>query len=223
MELIKHASQLIFGKTSSGLPIPGYKFGNQGKKILILGGVHGDESEGVIAAHGLLDKFFDTFSFKLTVYLVPTFNLDGVLAQTRTNANGVDLNRNLPTQDWSPEVKTLRYHPGPKPLSESENQGLVSFIQDEKPDFILTLHSWNPMLNTNGDCVNFAKVISNYTGYTIEQDIGYPTPGSLGTYAGSELKIPTLTYEIERGIKTTNILTIHVPAILEAMKTLEEK
>lgn len=222
MKLMSHASQLIFGKTSQGLPIPAYKFGQTGKKVLILGGVHGDEPEGVIATHGLLEKFSQTFNFNLQAYLVPIFNVDGVLTQTRMNSNGVDLNRNLPTQDWSPEIKTPRYNPGPHPLSEPENQALVDFIQNEKPEFIFSLHSWNPMLNTNGDCAAVAKVISGLTGYSIEHDIGYPTPGSLGTYAGIEQKIPTLTYEIERGLKAEHILSIHVPAILEALKTLEK-
>ena len=36
--------------------------------------------------------------------------------------------------------------------------------------------------------------------YEITEDIGYPTPGSLGTYAGWERKIPTVTFEIERGL-----------------------
>jgi protein MpaA len=221
MKLITQASQLIFGESALGLPIPGYKFGKSGKKILILGGVHGDEPEGVIATHGLLKSFSEAYTFNLQIYLIPTFNIDGVLAQTRMNSNGVDLNRNLPTQDWSPEVRTPRYNPGPHPLSESENKSLVDFIMSEKPEFILTMHSWNPMLNINGNCLDFAKVISGMTGYTIEHDIGYPTPGSLGTYAGIEKKIPTLTYEIERGIKPEFILSIHIPAILTALKTLQ--
>jgi murein peptide amidase A len=220
MKLIPHSSQLIFGKTALGLPIPGYKFGTKGKKILILGGVHGDEPEGVIATMGLLDQFSQDFHLSLQVFLVPTFNLDGVIAQTRMNSNGVDLNRNLPTQDWTPEIQKPRYNPGPHPLSESENKALVEFISNEKPDFILSMHSWNPMLNINGDCMNFAKVISNMTGYKIEHDIGYPTPGSLGTYAGIEKHIPTLTYEVEKGLRPEYILSIHVPAILTALKTL---
>ena len=51
----------VFGYSGNGLPIPAYQFGNQGPETLILGGVHGDEPEGVIAAHGLLDLFFKDF------------------------------------------------------------------------------------------------------------------------------------------------------------------
>lgn len=60
------------------------------------------------------------------------------------------------------------------------------------------------------------------TGYTIQEDIGYPTPGCLGTYAGLERDIPTLTYEIQRGLGCEEILKVHVPAILEAIKVTEK-
>ena len=76
------------------------------------------------------------------------------------------------------------------------------------------------MLNTNGE-IPEAVVIAKHTGYIIEPDIGYPTPGSLGTYAGLENKIPTLTYEIERDIKFDQIIKIHVPAILLGLKESE--
>ena len=49
----------IFGYTGNKLPILGYRFGqvNESVPLLILGGVHGDEVEGVIAAQGLLNTF----------------------------------------------------------------------------------------------------------------------------------------------------------------------
>lgn len=96
----------IFTFTSKGLPVIAYEFQNGGPEVLILGGVHGDEIEGVIAAQELLKHLMKSAAFKLNITLVPQFNLEGVIYKTRGNGNGVDLNRNLPTQDWSPEVKT---------------------------------------------------------------------------------------------------------------------
>ena len=77
------------------------------------------------------------------------------------------------------------------------------------------------MLNLNGDCLREAKVISQWTGYTINSDIGYPTPGCLGTYCGLERDMPTLTYELEKGMALSEIQRRHVPAILEALKVSE--
>lgn len=212
----------IFGKTTSHLPIPAYSFGSSGHRVLILGGVHGDEIEGVIAAHGLLDKFCKSFSYKLKVDLVPAFNLDGVLNRSRVNQNGVDLNRNLPTSDWTSQVASERYYPGKEANSESENQALVDYIEEKQPQFILSLHSWKPMLNTNGRCKKIAETIAKYTGYEIKDSIGYPTPGCLGTYCGIERDMPTLTYEVERGLNSSAILSTHVKAILEGLKSAEE-
>ena len=220
----------LFGQTSLGLPITAYRFNAPNKsesnptpKVLILGGVHGDEIEGVMAAQGLLRAFMTEFKYNLDLTLVPAFNADGVFLRTRTNHNGVDLNRNLPTKDWSPEIKTERYHPGSKAGSESENQALIKYIEKEKPQFILSLHSWHPVLNVNGDCLAEANTLARLTGYKIDTDIGYPTPGCLGSYAGLERSSPTLTYEIERGLAHDQVLKIHVPAILECLKETEKR
>ena len=213
----------IFGYTSTGLPIPAYEFGHSGARVLILGGVHGDEIEGVWCAYGLLKAFAESFPYRLRLTLVPTFNLDGVLAKDRRNGRGVDLNRNLPTHDWSDKAATERYSPGPSANSEPENQALVKYIDTEKPQIILSLHSWKPMLNINGDCRPEAEELSRRTGYIIDESIGYPTPGCLGTYAGLEREMPTITYEIERGLDQASILKTHVPAILETLKISEKR
>ncbi len=213
----------IFGYTVSNLPIPAYHFGNHENKVLILGGVHGDEIEGVIGAHGLLDQFSKSFPYSLELTIVPCFNLDGVLRQQRKNLNEVDLNRNLPSKDWTAEVATERYHPGAAACSEPENKALVQWLEVNKPKFILSLHSWKPMLNINGACREEAEVISGRTGYVIEESIGYPTPGCLGTFTGLEQDMPTLTYEFERGMGSDDILNIHVPAIMESLKITESK
>ena len=211
-----------FGKTSEGLIIPAYQFGEKGVRVLVLGGVHGDEIEGIVAANGLLDHFSQFFPYKLNLTLIPILNIDGALRSQRKNARSIDLNRNLPTQDWSPDVAKDKYNPGPSANSEPENQCLVHFIQNEKPEFIITLHSWKPMLNTNGNCDVVAEKIASYTSYKITDDIGYPTPGSLGTYCGLERQIPTITYELDRGMAAEPILKTHVPAIIEGLKTLEK-
>lgn len=208
----------IFGQTACGLPIPAFEFGRSGSSVLILGGVHGDEREGVQASLGLMERWALDYPYELRATVVPMFNLDGVIARERTNARGVDLNRNLPTTDWTAEISNPRYHPGPQALSEPENQALVHWMDLHSPVLVMSLHSWHPVLNINGDCLKEAQIISQWTGYEIKDSIGYPTPGCLGTYAGLERDIPTLTYEIERGLTVEKILSLHVPAICEALK-----
>jgi len=211
------------GTSALGFPIEAYSFSNSQSEtrcpnILILGGVHGDEVEGVTVALGLLRAFQENYNLKLNLTLVPRFNPDGVLLKTRCNFAGVDLNRNLPTKDWTSEAKSPRYYPGAHPSSEPENQALIRLLENLTPKLIISLHSWYPILNVNGDCEPEALIIQKHTGYKIDRDIGYPTPGSLGTYSGLERHMPTLTYEVERGSPLPTCIKLHVPAILEALE-----
>ena len=212
-----------FGTTVTGLAIPAFRWEEGGPEVLVIGGVHGDEPEGVIAAHALLRKFFDGFPFRLSLTLVPALNLDGVLAASRLNARGVDLNRNLATRDWDPKAHQPRYNPGTEPNSEPENQALVSYLEKRKPRFVMSLHSWKPVLNVNGGCIAEAEAISKVNGYRIDESIGYPTPGCLGTYAGIERDMPTLTFEIERGLAPAAIVSDQVPAILAGLRSAERE
>lgn len=211
----------IFGLSRLQIPIPCWNFGKQGPRVLLLGGVHGDEPEGVTAAHGILSHFLSNFDYRLKLTLVPMLNADGVILHQRTNGAGVDLNRNLPTKDWTSEARAPRYNPGEKAGSEPENQAITKFIEIEKPQLIISFHSWEPMINVNGDCKGEADIIAKLTGYRVTDDIGYPTPGSLGTYAGQERKIPTITYEIQREMPLNQVIANHVRPALEALRYTE--
>jgi murein peptide amidase A len=212
------------GNTGLGLPILSYQVGKGAKHILILGGVHGDEIEGVAFSLALLEKCRKEPIQNLKITFIPTFNLDGVLLKTRVNARGVDLNRNLPTNDWKAEAFSPRYPPGDKANSEIENQALTSFIEKNKIDFIFSFHSFSKyLLNVNGNCEPLASFIHKRTGYPIEPTMGYPTPGCLGTYTGIEKNIPTITYELERGKDIKLLVEQHLEAVYQALPLVLEK
>jgi protein MpaA len=214
----------IIGHTVQKKPIQAHFWNNNSSvNILLMGGVHGDETEGVTASLGVLNELFDKNIFKFNLVLIPCLNLDGLFAKTRQNANGVDLNRNLKTKDWSPEFTKFRYYPGKEPLSEPENQALMKILDVQKFNMIFTLHSWKPMLNTNGDCSQIQEVLAQMTGYKIVPDIGYPTPGSLGALGSVDRGIPTLTYELEKGMDQEEIINVHIPALMKALKACEDR
>jgi protein MpaA len=91
----------------------------------ILGAVHGDEVEGAHLAQELFKWLSKTDEVDMPIIIVPIVNVDGFKLKTRVNGNGVDLNRNLPSTQWTPEAREAKYFPGVAPLSEPENQYLV--------------------------------------------------------------------------------------------------
>jgi len=210
------------GHSAGRLKIEMTRIGDGPKPILIVGGVHGDESEGIDLITRFLQYARKSYRNTLaSLYIIPVFNPDGARADNRLNANGVDLNRNLPTQDWSPVAATPRYQPGPAPASEPETQLMIDLIDTLQPLFILSAHSYKyPMINTNGDCTEIAKAMRDVNGLLIKPDIGYPTPGSLGTYAGKERKIPTITLEVLDGDLPDPVWANNRQALIQAIETV---
>ena len=70
---------------------------NYDKTILVIGVFHGDEKDGEYLINRYLSQKNET---KNRLLFIPCLNPDGKKADTRTNANGVDLNRNFPTKNW---------------------------------------------------------------------------------------------------------------------------
>lgn len=164
--------------------------------ILFIGGVHGDEPEGVRLAQELLAHITGNKVEYRPWVLIPCINPDGLENQQRTNANGVDLNRNFPSQCWSDQYEKDRYYPGASPGSEPETKALVNLIEKLRPQLIIHFHSWKPMIvYTNKKAETAATLLAHSSGYFLKEDIGYPTPGSLGEYAGNDLDIGVICIE----------------------------
>jgi len=215
---------LKLGSSVEARPLEAVSFGpKEAPAFLLLGGVHGDEVEGVWVIEELIAKWKVHYPFSaIRVIAWAQVNPDGVHHGKRWNGHDVDLNRNLPTKDWTPEAKNPRYPPGPVAASEPENKALVKLIEETSPIAILSAHSFSKVqVNSNGPARAWAEELSKLCGYPVTEDIGYPTPGCLGTYAGHELQIPTITLEIERGLPREEVLKLHVPVLNAAIKFWE--
>ncbi len=181
------------------------------KTVLIIGVFHGDEPQGEILIRRFLKENKKTPKNRLL--LLPCLNPDGKELNTRQNANGTDLNRNFPTKNYI-VTDDEHYYGGKEPASESETRFMMKIIEEYKPDFILSLHAPYRVVNYDGPAKNYAEDISKLTGYPVEEDIGYPTPGSFGTYAGKERQIPTITLELPED-KSDNDLWQEVKAVFD--------
>lgn len=171
----------------------------QNKVILLIGGVHGDEPEGVTLAESCLDWLKTQ---KLNNWLlIPCLNIDGFKQNHRTNSQGVDLNRNYPSKNWSPDYEKDRYYPGKAPGSELETKAVIELIEKFRPKLVIHCHSWQPCIVLSGpEGMKEAKYLSDSTGYKIVPDIGYPTPGSLSSYGWHDQKIPIICTEEQEHI-----------------------
>ncbi|MCO4793449.1 MAG: succinylglutamate desuccinylase/aspartoacylase family protein [Bacteriovoracaceae bacterium] len=166
------------------------------KYAYLIAGVHGDEVEGVFVLSKLFEWLKAEDDIEVPLIVIPVLNVDGYRSGTRVNSHGVDLNRNLPAASWTSEARDTKYNPGPSALSEPENKFLDKLFSKFAPSVIITMHSWKPMLNTNGDCQKIAELLERHNSYPIVPEIeGHPTPGSLGEYAPEKYKSPVLTME----------------------------
>lgn len=191
--------ELTSGSSVKGSAIHAYKSEptQPSKKYnYIIGAVHGDEVEGAHMARELFSWLKETSEVDMPIIVIPVLNVDGLKLKTRVNGNGVDLNRNLPSKQWSPEASEAKYYPGVAPLSEPENKYLVSLFEQYPPRFILSFHSWYPVINYNGACKEIAEFLASFNKYPIEADfLSHPTPGSLGEYGPQVYGAPVLTFE----------------------------
>jgi len=135
------------------------------------------------------------------------------------NAKRVDLNRNMPTRDWKPDFQRPGNNPGASAASEPETQAVLNLLETYSPAAILSIHSMKRyQVNCNGPALEWGQALAEVCGYPVTDDIGYPCPGSLGTYAGAERQIPTITLEVDSRARMPAILDVHLPVVRTAVR-----
>ena len=94
----------MLGYSAQHRPVTFVHVPGPGPRVLVVGCIHGNEPAGmaVIAALRKTHPHED-------LWLVPTFNPDGVAHDTRQNADGIDLNRNFPS-GWRPFGAPMQEH-----------------------------------------------------------------------------------------------------------------
>ncbi len=209
---------IVGGRSVKGRPLIYAEYGdNEPKNVtLIFSMVHGDEITPLylgfeVARH--VEKKIKEWP-KSKVIVAPLVSPDGFLdyPKTRTNANGVDCNRNLGTKDWDAEAikawKTKfasnpRRFPGFTADSEPETRFQKELIAKYKPTKIISIHAPLNFIDYDGpDHLAIERFSKEYikTCVELQQRVravrGGFFPGSLGNYAGQDLGIPTITLEL---------------------------
>ena len=113
------------GKSVNKLPIYYLKLGNGPIKILVWSQMHGNETTSTRALLDLitfLNMYGSNYLKKISLHVIPILNPDGALNYTRTNFNGIDLNRDALV------------------LSQPESILLNKMYNSIKPHFCFNLH-----------------------------------------------------------------------------------
>jgi len=172
-------------------------------RVLLIGGTHGDELTSVSVTFRWVTKLNEFHSGLFHWRVIPAMNPDGLLkrAAKRTNHNGVDLNRNMPSDDWEKNAlaywqnkgsKNPRKYPGSRASSEPETQWLVDEIKRFKPDAIIAVHA--PYGVVDFDALKLSSAPRSLG--KLHLNLLGTYPGSLGNYAGINLNIPVITLEL---------------------------
>lgn len=200
----------ILGKSINKIDIHGCFFGDESSfnKTIIIGGIHGVEPQSADVCEMYIDEIKDKpFPDDCFLVIIPCINPDGMKLNTRGNANGVDLNRNFPSSCWNsvPTANNNSYYPGVKPASEPETKIIVELLNKYNLKKIIAIHTNYtiqfpnpPMINYDGtQSREIAEKIGHASGLMVHEDIGYPTPGSLGFWIGKDLKKISVTVELD--------------------------
>lgn len=170
-------------------------------KILMLGGVHGDEYSSITIMFKWMAVLNKHHSGLFHWKIAPLVNPDGLLQKKsqRMNANGVDLNRNFlngPDQNaslnyWKKRTyEDPRRYPGKTPMSEVETQWVHQIINEFNPDAIIAVHAPYGIVDFDGP-----EKPPTHLGPLHLRLLG-TYPGSLGNFAGVHLNIPVVTVEL---------------------------
>lgn len=147
-------STSIIGWSVEGRPLEVFRFGQGPSVRLIIAGIHGgSEANTTALAHELIDHLTlhpEGVPSDLTLYVLPLLNPDGAARASgpegRTNAHGVDLNRNWPSRwvaqwDRSGCWDLRPTTGGTAPASEPETASLIEFLLSSKVDALINYHS----------------------------------------------------------------------------------
>ena len=182
--------KVTLGRSVNGTAIEAFTFGTLDHPMIVMAAIHGDE----IASAYIAKKLIDVLNAEPArvrrggVVVIPVANPDGLAIKSRLNANKVDCNRNFPAKNFKASMRA-GFRSGKSAASEPETRAIIAAIDQFKPAALISIHA----ITGGRECNNFdgpgeplAKLLAQHNGYRVTPTIGYPTPGSLGSYAGND-------------------------------------
>ncbi len=140
------------GHSVKGRPIRAWRLGEPGKRPFVLvSTMHGNEPH----TRWILESLRDGRAVEgIDLWVVPTYNPDGLARGTRRNARGVDLNRNFPYR-WADLDGS--YESGRRPASEPETRAMMAFLEEVDPRRVISFHQPLHGVDTDTKDAGFAR------------------------------------------------------------------
>jgi predicted deacylase len=181
----------VLGKSVRDRRIVAYHLGEKGEpKVVLIATMHGNEG----APRRILQTLRDGKPIHgIDLWVVPTYNPDGLARGTRKNAHGVDLNRNYPYH-WAD--LDGNYESGSGPASEPETRAMMKFLRDVRPSRILSFHQ--PLYGVDTDTKNkpFARRVARKLDLPAKRfDCGGVCHGTMTGWYNDRFKGAALTVE----------------------------
>ncbi len=182
------------GLSVQGRPITVTEIGTGDRGVAFVGDTHGAPEQTTVslidAAIAYYRRHPDEVPGPVTAYFIPTLNPDGLTDGTRTNADGIDLNRNWQTSDWRSDAYgpsgLIRGAGGPAPFSEPESRDLRDFLQTHHVRVSIFYHlPWGGIFG-EPHSVGFAAQLAQASGYPFHapgQGAPYPLTGTAHRWA----------------------------------------
>ena len=181
----------VLGRSLQGRPIRAQILGDGRETTMFIATIHGNEPAGTPLMQRLTEYLSERPDLLegRRVVVIAVANPDGMAANTRGNIRGVDLNRNFEARN-----RINNGTNGLRALSEPESRALQVAIREFDPDRIIALHQPLNCIDYDGPAKALAKHMASQCTLPVKK-LG-ARPGSLGSYTGEELGIPTITVEM---------------------------
>jgi murein peptide amidase A len=144
----RRVRSVTIGYSAQRRPIRAVLVGDQQRRaVLVVGCIHGNEPAGIAVTRWLATRAHPRHA---ALWLIPDLNPDGVVARTRQNAHGVDLNRNFPYR-WQPiGTRGDQQYSGERALSEPESRSARRFILKVRPAITIWFHQPEGLVDLSG-------------------------------------------------------------------------